>query len=228
MEEFTRKKIEHTRGWGEELRRKREENKLSLKDVSRSTHIQEKYLEAIENDEYEKLPARVYAVNFLRSYSKYLGLDEKKIVERYLTELEILDSVKKKTNEKKKTNRFFFVYPRRIRTVSLITGGIIAVCYVLLRLYGIVSTPEIHFIYPSSSTFETMEDLIEIKGDINNGTVLTINGEPVYINEDGTFEKKLFLSEGTNTFEFVLVNRFGKETREHIRINRTTPPEKYD
>lgn len=228
MEEFTRRKIEHTRGWGEELRKKREENKLSLKDASRSTHIQIKYLEAMENDEYEKLPARVYAVNFLLAYSKYLGLDAKKIVERYVTELEVSGSIQKKMSGEKKTKRFFSVCPRTIRTAFFAVGGIMAVCYVFLRLYGLMSPPVIHVVYPPSVSFGTTEDLIEINGSIERGIALTVNGEPIYINEDGTFAKELFLSEGTNVFELILVNRFEKETKEYIKINRIAPLEEND
>ena len=49
---------------------------LTLADAERDTRINRDYLEALEREQYELLPAPVYARGFLRAYARHLGLDE--------------------------------------------------------------------------------------------------------------------------------------------------------
>ena len=61
---------------GELLREARLRRALTLAEVERDTRINRDYLEALESERYELLPAPVYARGFLRSYARHLGLDE--------------------------------------------------------------------------------------------------------------------------------------------------------
>jgi hypothetical protein len=53
---------------------------LSLFDAERQTRIARRYLQAFEADQFDILPAPVYARGFLRNYARFLGLDENEIV----------------------------------------------------------------------------------------------------------------------------------------------------
>lgn len=54
---------------------------LSTIDVERDTRINRSYIDAIEEAQFEALPAPVYARGFVRSYARYLGLDPAEAVE---------------------------------------------------------------------------------------------------------------------------------------------------
>ena len=58
------------------LRGQREALGLGIEEVERETRIGRRYLEAIEGERYELLPAPVYARGFVRGYARCLGLDE--------------------------------------------------------------------------------------------------------------------------------------------------------
>ena len=60
---------------GSRLMRARETRGLTLEDAERDTRISRRYLQALETEQFEVIPAPVYARGFLRSYSQYLGLD---------------------------------------------------------------------------------------------------------------------------------------------------------
>jgi cytoskeleton protein RodZ len=45
------------------------------------------FLQALEEDRYEVFPARTYAVGFLRSCARSLGLDEEELLRRYHAEI---------------------------------------------------------------------------------------------------------------------------------------------
>lgn len=69
-------------GIGAQLREERLRRKLALDDIARETRIPSRYLQAIEAEDYEKLPGLVFTRNFVRQYAKALGLNAEPLVER--------------------------------------------------------------------------------------------------------------------------------------------------
>jgi len=61
---------------GENLRRERLKRNLELEEISRELKISMRFLQAIENDQYDKLPGGVFAKSFARQYARLLGLNE--------------------------------------------------------------------------------------------------------------------------------------------------------
>jgi cytoskeletal protein RodZ len=53
---------------------------LTLDEVERDTRIAKRYLEALEHEEFDALPAPIYCRAFLRTYAQYLGLDGNEIL----------------------------------------------------------------------------------------------------------------------------------------------------
>jgi cytoskeletal protein RodZ len=60
---------------GNTLSRARRARAISLEDAERDTHVSKRYLQALENEDFSAFPAPVYARGFLRTYSRYLGLN---------------------------------------------------------------------------------------------------------------------------------------------------------
>ncbi len=71
---------------GELLRQARVDKQLTLEEVSLATKIKEKYLAAIEADNWQALPSAVQQKGFTRSYAAFLDLDPKPLI-RQLQEL---------------------------------------------------------------------------------------------------------------------------------------------
>jgi cytoskeletal protein RodZ len=68
-------------GW---LRRQREMREISLRDIADRTKISLRYLEAMEEDRFDLLPAPIFAKGFLREYARYVGLSPDEVVNHYL------------------------------------------------------------------------------------------------------------------------------------------------
>jgi cytoskeleton protein RodZ len=64
---------------GETLRRERLRRNLSLEQISREIKIAPRMLEAIEAEQFDKLPGGVFAKSFVRQYARMLGLDEEQL-----------------------------------------------------------------------------------------------------------------------------------------------------
>lgn len=74
-----------TVSFGTWLRRQRELREISLREIADVTKISIRYLEALEQDRFDVLPAPVFAKGFLREYARYVGLDPDEVVNSYLT-----------------------------------------------------------------------------------------------------------------------------------------------
>lgn len=60
---------------GQYLKSVREQKGISLGDVADTTKITIRYLEAIENGQFNLLPNRIFARGFVKSYAKCIGLN---------------------------------------------------------------------------------------------------------------------------------------------------------
>src|SRR5258708_2773766 len=65
------------------LKREREMREVSLEEICAATRIGTRFLEAMENEEWEKLPGGVFNRGFVRSVARYLGLDEETMLAEY-------------------------------------------------------------------------------------------------------------------------------------------------
>jgi len=72
---------------GQELRAARLRRGDEIAQVSRALKIRKDHLEAVENDRLEDLPGKTYAIGFVRSYARHLGLDAAQYVERFKREI---------------------------------------------------------------------------------------------------------------------------------------------
>jgi cytoskeletal protein RodZ len=68
---------------GEKLRQAREERGISISEVAEQTRISPHYLDLIENDDYRTLPGGIFNKGFVKSYAKYVGIDEQEALQDY-------------------------------------------------------------------------------------------------------------------------------------------------
>jgi cytoskeleton protein RodZ len=76
---------ESTAAFGDWLRRQREMREISLRDIADRTKISLRYLQAMEDDRFDLLPAPIFAKGFLREYARYVGLSPDEVVNHYLS-----------------------------------------------------------------------------------------------------------------------------------------------
>jgi len=69
--------------FGERLKRERELREVTLEEITQATRIGSRFLQALENEEWDKLPGGVFNRGFVRSIAHYLGLDEEAFLAEY-------------------------------------------------------------------------------------------------------------------------------------------------
>ncbi len=71
---------------GSQLKAARLARHESLEDISKAIRVRVVYLEALEADDFSRLPSPVHARGFLRLYADYLGLNPNELIQNALTE----------------------------------------------------------------------------------------------------------------------------------------------
>ena len=70
--------------FGEKLKLEREKRKITLEQISNSTKIGTRMLQALEEDRFNQLPGGIFNKGFVRAYARFVGLDEDQTVADYL------------------------------------------------------------------------------------------------------------------------------------------------
>lgn len=68
---------------GEKLRAAREARGISISEVAEQTRIAPMYIECIENDNYKPLPGGIFNKGFVKSYARFIGVDEHEALQDY-------------------------------------------------------------------------------------------------------------------------------------------------
>lgn len=68
---------------GEKLRQARESRGITISEVAEQTRISRLYLESIENNDYRTLPGGIFNKGFVKSYAKYVGIDDQEALRDY-------------------------------------------------------------------------------------------------------------------------------------------------
>ncbi len=222
---FTRKKIQSLT-LGEKLRKLRGETHVPLSEVARSTRIRVRYLEYLENGEYEKLPADVYVRGFLRNYARFLGVDEGILMKLYEQERNIQKNLGNTAPVKNNTFNLpisSFVITSRTVMVAVIAVFTIAVFgYLYQEFTRFAAEPELVILEPAPGTVSETSEIM-LRGKTEKGARVSINGEASFVGSNGEFGEKLTLQPGVNTVTIVAINRFEKSKTETLTLEARFP-----
>ncbi len=220
---FTKKKI-GTLTLGEKLRKLRSEKRISINEASRVTKIQAKYLEFLEDGNYDKLPADVYVRGFLRSYAEFLMVDDKVLVKLFEKEKGIKKNLEKtkpssEIEERMKPisiSSFVFTPKKIVITVSFLLF-ILGIFYLSREIGSFTDAPRLVILNPEENT-EVEGSSVDVSGMTDRDARLFINNQSVLVNDDGKFRESITLQPGVNSINIKSINRFDKEADRQITV----------
>ena len=131
---------------GEQLRLAREGRGIPLREISDQTRISIHYLEAIEMNDYKRLPGGIFNRSFVKAYARYVGYDEKEAVDAYTRYMrEIGDT----GDEVASTPYHSKVYTDAPATRSPILTVVLAI--VILAILTVVALTVLHWVQRRSA-----------------------------------------------------------------------------
>lgn len=206
---FTPKKLISEDSIGEELRRLRTFKNLGVDEVAQKLGIRREYLLAMEEENFNLLPAGLYGKNFLKKYAAFLGAD-KNLVAKFLQET-IDDQTETNPFSQKilKKNKFL-IFPKIIR--NLLLGLAVLICFLYLIFYfkKIVLPPDLTLNQPEKNLM-IKETSILVAGETEKEAEVLINGELILNNNGGTFSQTVNLKKGVNTLTISAKKKYSQE-----------------
>lgn len=98
---------------GNALKNARLSKGISLEAAEESTKIRRKYLEALENDNFEVLPGKVYIKGFIKNYAIFLGLNPNTLISAYEEMVRVAPAENEDENERAEDKLTSIEKPRR-------------------------------------------------------------------------------------------------------------------
>ena len=201
----------HSKSIGEILKDYREYHKITLEKLAEKTHIREGYLELLENNQFEMLPAATYTKGYIKLYAQMFGFDEKPILA--LLRRDYKESARGKLIPQE------FIKPvlKKRQWWSPLTFGLLVlgsifltlISYVVMQWYNLQKPPFLEIIRPTEDELVAAKVIVEGKtvADAN----LLINSQSIELSIDGEFQTEVYLPrEGLNTITFEATDRRGK------------------
>lgn len=226
---FTKKSI-GTLTLGEKLKKIREDRRISLNEISRVTKIQIRYLECLEQGDYDQLPVDVYVKGFLRSYADFLGVDEKILLRLYEKEKGIKKNIEKDKKPKifektKPINISSFVFtPKKIIISAIIILVLAGLFFIYNEIGSYANAPRLIILNPGDNS-EVSDNFIFVEGITDKDVSVFINSQPVLVNDEGKFSEKITLQSGVNVINVKAVNKFQKEASENVTVRSSSSEE---
>ncbi|MDP2860506.1 MAG: helix-turn-helix domain-containing protein [bacterium] len=191
---------------GEILAAKRKEKNLSLLEAEEATKIRAKFLSALEDGDYRKLPNLTIARGFLKNYAEYLGLEQKSVLAVFRRETEEAKRLPlPKGMAETPQRRFLQATVNNLFVFGVISLGLAIVLYIGFQAKDLLFGPVLLVEFPPDGLIsETRE--IEIKGKTQPEAILSINGRKVDLGQDGSFKSGFYLIAPETTIEIISQN----------------------
>lgn len=216
---FRKKNIITTKSIGEDLQRARRALNLSLEAIERRIGIGRRYLEALENNEFETVPGEVYAKNWLVKYVHFLGLNQGDILKKYEREVSRFNfwggTAGKKAAAVENKLRLF---PQMVKRVIFACVLVVIVGYVGSHIYSLLSPPKLKVLYPADN-FVGANRSVKILGETGQDVFwLGLNDKEVAVGDDGFFSVDIDLNKGLNVIKLEARKSYGRSSTVYRRI----------
>lgn len=194
---------------GEKLRQARRYKNLKIEEAAKRTNIRVEYLNALEEENFGKLPAGLYGKNFLKQYAKFLGLKPRDLLKNWQEEL-IGDTRPDPFSQKIVKKHKFIIFPKIIRSALIITAVLICFLYLVFYFKKIVFSPDLIINQPSKNLL-IQGDSITVSGQTEVEAEVKINGEIVLNNHNGYFSQNVNLKKGINNITITAKKKYSQE-----------------
>ncbi len=186
---------------------------ITPEKLRQQTGVADRYLAAIVNGEFEKLPAAPYVRGYLMRIAAVLELDGNDLWERFRREGKLKSSG---PEDRMPENRFAL---RRVnkKFVAFAVFAVLLGSYLVFGVNRFLGRPALTVTAPEPETIVSSASVITIAGEIDPGDILKIDGEEVTADREGRFTKEYFLEPGLNSITISAENPFGGRRTETIR-----------
>lgn len=198
---------------GELLKEKRTFHRLSLENLSQKTKIKIEYLDALENNEFKKLPAASFVRGYIKTYARIFRFDHQPLIA--LLRRDFKESAKgtlvprefiKPILKKRQLSN-----PITIFALGLASVFIVLLSYVGVQWYNLQKPPRLEVSSPQEDALVSSQVVVE--GQTLPDAIVSVNAQPVALQQDGSFSAEVYLpKEGIFTITIEATDRREKSS----------------
>lgn len=193
---------------GDIVRQARLKKRFSLSKLEKETRIKAGFTQAIEDLRWGDLPEFPVVVGFVKSISKSLGISERhavSLLKRDYPPKNLHINPKPDVSDKFTWSPRFTFWLATVLVTTLVLG------YLGYQYVRFVNPPFLEIYEPRQGQEITARKL-EVSGKTVPDALVTINNQPVLVEDGGGFSSQISIFEGTQEVEIKAISRSGKET----------------
>lgn len=199
---------------GQILKEEREAKFYTLDEIEKATKIRKELLEALESDDYTKLPPPTFVQGFIKNYGKFLGLNTEKLLAVFRREFsdrknppKIMDAWKSPLKEKR-----IRLTPTKFVSALVIFLILAFFAYLWFEYRFLVGAPYLELSQPPDQISVT-SDIVSVVGKTEPEVKIDINNQDVSVDSKGSFSQDVRLTESSTIITVRAVAKSGKETK---------------
>ncbi|MBI2022218.1 helix-turn-helix domain-containing protein [Candidatus Daviesbacteria bacterium] len=196
------------------LKEAREAKFYSLEDIEKNTKIRKELLEALESDNFEKLPPSTFVQGFIKNYGKFLNLNTDKLLAIFRRDYEaakhppqVMESLSNPVG-----NKQVIITPQRViaSTIVLIIIGFFIYLWVAYRQF--VGAPELMVSSPKDQQSVEIPSIV-VEGKTDPDAKVAVNNQEIGVDKSGNFREEVKLSSSVNTILITSTSKFGQSSK---------------
>jgi len=193
---------------GEILKKERIGQGQTLSQIEKEIKIRQKYLQAIENNNWDFFSSKIYIVGIIKNYAEYLNIDPAKAIAFFYRDYEKKEDIRFK---RKIASRYLTPATKKIfYSILVLIFGVFFV-YFGFQLRAYFSPPKIIITSPKNNIFKK-GDSVTIVGKTDKDAVITVSSERIFQNKDGIFKFNYPLNLGKNIVTIEAIGANGRKS----------------
>lgn len=198
---------------GQLLHAQRNQKGLSVEDLSSTTKIDVKYIQALEEDRYDLLPSETFAKGFIRNIALSLGSNPNELIAVFRRDFRHpeVDTPKKISRTVSSPLRFSSQF------LPIALGVTAFILYLGFQFRAILTPPQLQITKPQVGS--VLASPVEIEGITSTDSLVTINDDNVVKpDQNGIFQIRISLPIGETSIKVKSVNRFSRSSTVTVPI----------
>lgn len=199
---------------GQILKEARIQKGISLQKLEHLTKIKKDFITKLEKEDWNNLPEFPVVSGFVKNLAGALDLSVNNV-----NAILRRDYPPKKLaiNPKPDVQNKFSWSPKLTFIVGVGILIVLVLGYLGFEYKKFIQPPELEIYSPKSSEI-IIKTKVKVSGKTTTDVVITVNNQPIIIDQNGEFEAELEITKETKELIFKAVSRSGKVTEKNISI----------
>lgn len=193
---------------GQMLKEARVKKNISLIKLENLTKIKRDFILKVEKNDWDNLPEFPVVSGFVKNLANVLGISS-----------ETANAILKRDYPPKKlainpnpdVGGKFFWSPKLTFAIGIGILLVLVLGYLGIEYTKFIKPPELIINKPIENE-QVLQTKVKIEGKTTTDAILTVNNQPIILDQDGKFVTEIEITKDTKELKFVSISRSGKKT----------------